>query len=90
MITRGFVEKIRSLFDEFEIKADKGITYDEFYKIFINKLNHSNELQDASLAINIFRYCDKKWNKIEKMFSNHLDLWQEYKYEGPSNMENIT
>lgn len=89
MITRRFIEKVRSYFDELSIEAKDGISFDDFLSSTINTLNHAKELQDASAILNIYRYCYKKWNKIEKMFSKHLSIWQEYNFEDASSIETI-
>ena len=90
MITRKFIEKIREYFDELSIDAKNGISYDEFEHGFIKTLNRCKELPDAQLVITFYRYCSKKWNKIEKIFSKHLSKWQEYNFEGASNVENVS
>lgn len=35
-------------------------------------------------AIRMFQYCSKHWNKIDKMFKNKLETFNEYDYEGNS------
>ena len=84
MITRKFIETIRAYFDELGIDAKNGITEDEFEQAFTKTLNRCEDIADAKIAISIFRYCTKKWKKIEKMFLKHLQRWQEYNFEGSS------
>lgn len=90
MITKGFIEKIRGAFDEFNINAPNGITYEEFEKQFIKTLNRSEEIIDAKLAITVYQYCTKKWKKIEKIFTKYLHLWQSYQFEGPSDIHTLS
>lgn len=89
MITKGFIEKVRCYFDELGIDAKNGISFEEFENEFIKTLNRCKELEDAKLAIVYYNYCAKKWNKIEKIFSKHLDKWQEYLFEQASNIETV-
>lgn len=89
MITRRFIEKIRSYFDELSIDAKNGILLDEFKIKFIKTLNRCKELDDAKLAIIIYKYCLKKWNKIEKIFTKYLDKWHDYNFEDASNIETV-
>jgi len=89
MITRKFIENIRNGFDELGIVAKNGISFEEFEKCFIKTLNRCKSLEDAKIAISIFTYCKSKWGKIEKLFSKHLEKWQEYDYEASSNLETM-
>lgn len=89
MITRGFIEKIRCYFDELGIEATNGISFEEFEKKAITTLNRSKELEDAKLVIKFYKYCAKKWKKIEKIFSKYMSKWQELNFEESSIIETV-
>lgn len=89
MITRRFIEKIRYYFDELGIDAKNGISFDEFEDKSIKTLNRCKELADARIVIDFYCFCLKKWNKIEKIFTKHIDKWQEYNFEGQTTIETV-
>lgn len=86
MVTRGFIEKIRAYFDELGIDGQEGISFDDFEKTAIKTLNRAKDLSDAKMVIFCYQYCEKHWHNIEIMFDKHLDKWQEYTFEGASNV----
>lgn len=89
MITRGFVEKIRTYFDELGIEAKDGISYREFEKQSIKTINRCKDLSDSQNAIQFYNYCSFKWKKIEKIFTKYLEVWKEYKFEDSALIETV-
>ena len=90
MITNKFINRIRIYFDELGVSAKEGISYDEFKKMFINTLNHCESLEDAKLALLLFKYCCAKWKKIEKIFSKYLDRWKNLVFEDSSKLRTVS
>lgn len=90
MVTRRFIEKIRYYFNELKIEAKYGISFEEFQLNAIKTLNRSKDLGDAKLSIFFTKYCISHWNKIDQIFTEHLDRWQEYEFDAPVNIDLIT
>lgn len=80
MITRNFISKVRLYFNELHLPAKNGITFEKFQDHFIKILNRCKDIVSVKMAIDYFNFCRKKWNKIEKIFTNHLSKWQEFAY----------
>lgn len=80
MITRNFISKVRLYFNELHLPAKNGITFEKFQDHFIKIINRCKDIISAKMAIDYFSFCRKKWNKIEKIFTNHLSKWQEFEY----------
>ncbi len=90
MITRRFIEKIRFYFNELNIKSTQPITYEDFERQAIKILNRCDTLFDAKKAIVVYKYCVKHWKKIEKIFSKHLNKWQDLTFEKPACIKTIS
>ena len=90
MITNKFINRIRIYFDELGVSAKEGISYDEFKKIGVNTLNHCETIEDAKLALLLFKYCCAKWKKIEKIFSKYLDRWKNLVFEDSSKLRTVS
>ena len=83
MITRRFIETIHSYFDELNYHP-KEFNTDDYSDAVAKTIIHSKTLEDAKIAILIAQYCDKKMNKIIKMFQKKKHIYDEYIYEGNS------
>lgn len=83
MITRRFIETIHSYFDELNYHPEE-FNVDDYTDALAKTIIHCETLEDASNAILIAQYCDKKINKIIKMFQKKKHIYDEYIYEGNS------
>ncbi len=83
MITRRFIETIHSYFDELNYHP-KDFNTDDYSDAVAKTIIHCETLEDAKSAILIAQYCDKKMNKIIKMFQKKKHIYDEYIYEGNS------
>lgn len=84
MITRGFIEKVHDVFDELNYHEKTRLDFKAFEQAAVKTLTHCKELSDAIDVVNMYQFCLKKWNKIEKMFYRKLQTFNEYEYEGNS------
>lgn len=83
MITRRFIEKIHLYFDELNYHPNE-FNFDDFSDAVARTIIHTKTLEDAINAILIAKYCDKRINKIIKMFQKKKNIYDEYIYEGNS------
>ncbi len=84
IITRSFIEKVHSVFDEIEYHTNKKPVFEEFKGKIAYAITHAKDLEDAINAIRMYQFCINKWDSILKIFSNHLSTWKEYSWEGSS------
>ena len=89
MITKNFVEAVRGSFDLLGIEAYQGIEYDEFQNLAIKKFNRSDSLKDACDIAFATRFCIQNWGKIENLFQNHLNKWQEWDYNKKNSAKSL-
>ena len=90
MITKNFVAAVRRSFDLLGIEAYQGIEYDEFEDLAIKKFNRSVSLRDACDLAFATRFCIQNWGKIENLFQNHLNKWQEWVYDKKSSVKSLS
>ena len=84
IITRGFIEKVHDAFDELEYHVNEDLSFDDFYEKANYALNHAKDLIDAINVVRMIHFCFDEWDKIEKIFTSHLNKWNEYSWEGSS------
>lgn len=84
MITRGFIEKVHDVFDELNYHEKTQLDFKAFEQAAVKTLTHCKELSDAIDVVNMYQFCLKEWDKIEKMFYHKLQTFNEYEYEGNS------
>ena len=80
MITKNFISKVRLYFNELHLHAKNGITFEKFQEHFIKIINRCEDMISIRMAIDYFTFCRKKWNKIERIFTDYLSKWQEFAY----------
>lgn len=90
MITRNFIETVHYYFDELNYRIDNNLSYDDFEEAAIKTIIHSKELPDAIISVRMLQYCINHWSKIEKLFDKKLDKYNEYEYEGNTNIELVS
>ena len=84
MITRKFIETIKIYFDELNYRETEKLDCEKFETAFFKTLSCAKDIEDAMETIRMYQYCIKKWGKIERMFKNKIDIFNEYDYEGNS------
>ena len=64
--TKQFLEKVKIYFTElgYKFKTVDELDFDKFYDAFIDTLNRATSLSDFREALKMFRYLDKKFEKI--------------------------
>lgn len=82
MITRRFIEKVHSYFDELNYHEKAQVNFENFEEATVNTLTLCKDLKDARFVIQMFQFCAENWSKIEKMFNKKLMKFNEYDYEG--------
>ena len=87
MISRKFIERVHIAFDELNYHEDSELDYGKFMESAIYALAHCKELSDAKLAVKMINFCNRKWRKIEKLFSSKSDVFKSYEWEGNSIIE---
>lgn len=90
MITRRFIEKVHFAFDELRYCEKNILNFDKFFERATKTLTHSRHVKDAIETVNLFSFCLKKWNKIEKLFAKKLDVFNEYRYETGKQISNVS
>ena len=81
MITKGFIAEVRERLNELDIKADTPITHDDLFNLTVGLLNQVVTMNSVRSVLEAYHWCDKKWNKIEKIFAKHFDKWKELDLE---------
>lgn len=84
IITRSFIEKVHDAFDEIEYHTNTMPVFKDFKQKIVYAITHARKLEDAINAIRMLQFCINEWDKIQKIFSNHLQTWKEYRWEGSS------
>ena len=87
MISRKFIERVHIAVDELNYDEDSELDYGKFMDSAIYALAHCKELSDAKLAVKMINFCNRKWRKIEKLFSSKSDVFKSYEWEGNSIIE---
>ena len=82
IISRSFIEKVHDAFDEIEYHTNTMPNFNEFKEKIVYSITHAKDLEDAINATRMFQFCVNEWDKIQKIFSNHLSTWKEYRWEG--------
>lgn len=82
MITRKFLDKIKFYFDELNYRESKRLNLEKFENQAMWTLKHAESLSDAIYTIQFFRFCLRKWKKIEKIFDKKLDKFNQFSYVG--------
>lgn len=82
IISKGFIEKVHDAFDEIEYHIETMPDFMDFSKKILYAISHAEQLVDAINAVRIFQFCVNEWDKIKKIFTNHLSTWKEYRWEG--------
>lgn len=90
MITRKFIEKVHNAFDELNYHETNLLNYGNFERSFVKTLTHCKELIDAKNTLSIYRFCIKKWGKIQKIFDRKLKIFNIYKFEGNSLISTVS
>lgn len=80
MITKRFIENIHFIFDVINYHETEHLDIDKFHKKALNTLIHVDDLFYAQYIVKSYNYCLKKWDKIQKIFDNKLDIFNEYTY----------
>lgn len=89
MITDSFVYNVHNMFNELRIRTNSIPSYSKFYERVIDTLNKCITSTDAGVCLTYFNYCDKHWDKIEKIFEkkSKLEFWNYLEFTKPKEIE---
>lgn len=90
IITDNFITKVHQAFDELEYCQESDVDYDDFCSKAVYTMCHAKDLEDAINAARMYQFCVQNWEKIEKIFSLHLDRWNAIPFEGPSLISTVS
>lgn len=90
LITKKFIEKVHDAFDELNYHETKQLDFETFEKVVTKTFTHAKELSDAINIVRMYRFCLKKWKKIERLFNKKLHIFNKYQYEGNSLIETVS
>lgn len=88
MITRRFIEKVHSAFDELNYHETAAFDFDAFEKAAVKTLARCAELDDALVAVRMYCFVSKNQRKIKRIFRRKLQIFNKYAYEGGSLSDN--
>lgn len=90
MTTKKFIKKVHDAFDALNYHETNSLDLEAFDNAAVNTLTHCAELSDAIVAVRMYQFCLKKWNKIKKIFNRRLQEYNEYDYKGNSLISTVS
>ena len=82
VIKNDDIKEIHDVFDELGYRIVSNFSHVGLFETAIKSLNHTETLEDAKNVIKLLQFCIDKYDRIEKIFISHLNIWNSFKWHG--------